>query len=203
LDEDLIKREIMILHRTLSGLNSSRARRSLGDDLSAIKSICIKIDVRGDYANQYRVQCGDSSLWTSSDGIKLIREACNNYDFKQAMKIQMALETKLKSQEHLIKDLQEKIERMAWHKELNLNVPETHITAEQLSANNFFIYPSSTSTTQKQAIKETISYAPSTTVEGSPLKTDETENTTNYLSSTTSITTINTKSTFRDQISVD
>jgi len=190
LDEDLIKREIVILHRTLSGLNSSRTRRSLGDDLSAIKSICTKMDVRGDYANLYRVQCADSSLWTSSDGIKLIREACNNYDFKQAIKIQIALETKLKSQEHLIKDLQEKIERMAWQKELNLNVPETNSTAEQLLI-------------KKQAVKETISYAPSTIVEGSPPKSDEVEITTNHLSSTTSITTKDTKSTFRDQISVD
>ena len=194
LDEYLIRREIMILHRTLSGLNSSRARRNLGDDLSAIKSICVKVDVRGDFANLHRVQCGDSSLWTNLDGIKLIREACDDYDFKQAMKIQTTLETKLKSQEQLIKELQEKIELMTWHKEMNLNVPQTHSTKNQLSTRNdsLMIDLSSTSTTQaeksaRKAIKETISYIPSTTTEGSPLKTDDVDDIT----------------TFRDQISVD
>jgi hypothetical protein len=184
----------MILHRTLSGLNSSRARRNLGDDLSAIKSICVKVDVRGDFANLHRVQCADSSLWTNLDGIKIIREACDNYDFKQAMKIQTTLETKLKSQEQLIKELQEKIELMTWHKEMNINVPQTHSTTKQLSTHNasLMIDLSSTSTTQagksaKKTIKETISYIPSATTEGTPLKTDDVDD-------------INT---FRDHISVD
>lgn len=205
LDEDMMNREIKILHRTLSDLNSSRARRSLGDDLSTIKSICAKMDIHGDFANLNRVRCADSSLWTGADGIKLIREACNNYDLKQAMKIQTALETKLKTQEHLIKDLQEKIERMTWHKELNLNVPETRSTTKQVPTNSasFKIEASSASMAQRQTLKESVSYTPSVTVEGTTLKTDDADEIMNFVTSTTSVTTSDTKLTFRDQISVD
>ncbi len=115
----------MILHRTICGLNSSRDRKSLGDDLSAIGSICSKVDIRGDFANLHRVQCAGSALWTTPTGVKLIQDACNKYDFEQAIKIQTDLETKLKTQEQLIKQLREKVEMMAWHEELNLNVPQT------------------------------------------------------------------------------
>lgn len=115
----------MILHRTICGLNSSRERKSLGDDLSAIGSICSKVDIRGDFASLHRVQCGGSSLWTTPTGVKLIQEACKKYDFEQAIKIQADLETKLKAQEQVIKQLREKVEMMAWHEELNLNVPQT------------------------------------------------------------------------------
>ncbi|VEU38302.1 unnamed protein product [Pseudo-nitzschia multistriata] len=125
LNEEMIKREILLLHRTLSGLKSSRARRSLADDLADVRSMCIEVDVRGDFANLHRVQCSDLSLWTSPDCVKLIQDACDGYDFKQALKIQADLESKLTSQEQLIKQLQEKIDIMNWHKELNLNVPDS------------------------------------------------------------------------------
>ena len=97
----------------------------MGDDLSAIGTICSKADVRGDFANMHRVQCGGSSLWTTPAGVKLIQEGCNKYGFEQAIKIQSDLEAKLKTQEQLIKQLREKVEMMAWHEELNLNVPKT------------------------------------------------------------------------------
>lgn len=198
----------MLLHRTLSGLNSSRAsRKSLGDDLSAIKSLCAKVDVRGDFAGLHRVQCAGSSLWTTNpDGVNLIQEACNNYDFEQAMDIQSALESKLKSQEQLIKQLQEKIEIMTWHKELNLNVPETQNPLQKLSVTHSgvpkrnIVAPSlSTSSTTKagesspkKSVKETIAYPP----RKSNLKNKD-------VLDVTSVATANSKSTFQDQISVD
>ncbi len=114
----------MILHRAICGLTSSRERKSLADDLSAISSICSKVDTRGDFANLHRVQCASSCLWTTPVGVKLIQEACEKYDFEQAIKIQADLEKKLKTQEHIIKQLREKVEMMAWHEQLNLNVPQ-------------------------------------------------------------------------------
>ena len=121
----------MILHRTVAGLISSRERKSLGDDLSALSSICAKVDIRGDFANLHRVHCAGSSLWTTPGGVKCIQEACDKYDFEQALKIQRDLESKLKSQEHDIKELREKVEIKAWHEQLNLNVPQTDSTKVQ------------------------------------------------------------------------
>ena len=126
----------MILHRAICGLTSSRERKSLGDDLSAIGSICSKVDIRGDFANLHRVQCAGSCLWTTPAGVKLIQDACEKYDFEQAIKIQADLEKKLKTQEHIIKQLREKVEMMAWHEQLNLNVPQTQGKGQVKSAEN-------------------------------------------------------------------
>mmetsp|Transcript_15661 Transcript_15661/g.32172 ORF Transcript_15661/g.32172 Transcript_15661/m.32172 type:complete len:337 (+) Transcript_15661:61-1071(+) len=151
LDQNSMKQEILILHRTIGGMNSSRSRKSLGDDLSAMKSLCAKYDVRGDFSNLHRVQCAGSSLWTTPDGVKVLQEACTDYDFGQALRIQADLETKLNSQEQVIKKLQEKIEIMTWHKELNLNVPQTLSASQKLSShsdldNNTIVASSSEST---------------------------------------------------------
>mmetsp|Transcript_10337 Transcript_10337/g.30241 ORF Transcript_10337/g.30241 Transcript_10337/m.30241 type:complete len:1951 (+) Transcript_10337:118-5970(+) len=190
LDEDFIKRETMLLHRILSSLHSPRARRSLGDDLSAIKSMCTKTDIRGEFANLHRVQCADSSLWTSPDGLKIIQDACDKYDFKQALKIQADLETKLTSQQQLIKQLQEKIEVMNWHKELNLNIPDSRSLKEKLTLPVGM---------QKKIVS---------TQENLPQKNSTRENGSNpKLTSdgvdVTSLATTNSKSTYRDHISVD
>jgi serine/threonine protein kinase len=123
LDEDLIQKEVLILHRALSGLNISKSRRSLSDDLGFIRESCSKADVKGDFGTMKRVQCGGHSLWTTPSGVETIQEACKNYDFKQAMEIQAQLESKLKSQDDLIAQLQDKIEWLSFRKELNLKMP--------------------------------------------------------------------------------
>ena len=91
----------------MCGSNSSKNRKSLGDNLSAINSICTKIDIRRDFAKLHRVQCAGSSLWTTPDGVKHIQEECDNFNFEQAMKVQADLERKLKSQEQDIKQLRD------------------------------------------------------------------------------------------------
>jgi len=124
LDEDLIMRELVMLHRTLTGLNSTaKSRRSLGDDLDFLRDACAKVDVSGDFAKMQRVHCGGSSFWTTSKGVELIQEECGKYDFKQALEIQATLETKLKSQEQVIKQLQDKVDWLSFRKDLNLNFP--------------------------------------------------------------------------------
>ena len=115
----------MILHQTMCGLHSSRERKSLGDDLSTINSMFLQVDARRKFANLRRVHCAGFSLWTTPGGLNLIQEACNKYDFQQALKIQTGLEMKLKSQEQIIKQLREKMELLAWHEDLKLNVPRT------------------------------------------------------------------------------
>lgn len=143
-------------------------RKSLGDDLSAICSMCSKFDVRGDFANLHRVRCAGSSLWTTPSGVKLIQQACDRYRFEQAIRIQSDLEAKLKTQEQLIKQLREKVEMMTWHEELNLNVPQTQSAG--------FV----TSSTSKRTNDEK-----------------------NEALDLGSVATDNSKSSFRDQISVD
>ena len=130
-DEGKIKREIMLLHRAIAGSNSSRERTSLRDDLSAIISLCSKIDIGGDFANLHRVQCAGSSLWTTPSGAKKIEEACSQYDVERSIRIQVGLESKLKAQEHLIKQLQAKVETMTRHEELDLNVPASETTNDE------------------------------------------------------------------------
>jgi len=206
LDEDLIKREIMILHRTMCGLNPSRERKSLGGDLSAINSMCTKVDVRGDFANLHRVQCAGSSLWTTPSGLKLIQEACDEYDFEQAMKIQADLETKLKSQEQLIKQLRDKVELMTWHEEFNLNVPQTQSEKQNLLADNDMeskntVTPSSNRTTlveksPQKSVKKAVGCVTSTAFEITNIEKSD-------ILDLESVATANSKSTLRDQISVD
>jgi hypothetical protein len=190
----------MILHRTMCGLNSSRDRKSLGGDLSVINSMCAKVDVRGDFANLHRVQCAGSSLWTTPSGLKLIQEACEKYDFEQAMKIQADLETKLKSQEQLIKQLREKVEIMAWHEELNLNVPQTQ-SAKNLSISKSNVTPSSNKTSlvgekPQKGVKEAVGCATSTMSERSNVEKNDALD-------LESVATTDSKSTLRDQRSVD
>lgn len=121
----------MILHRAIAGLNSSRGRTSLRDDLSAIISLCSKIDIGGDFANLHRVQCAGSSLWTTPSGAKKIQEACSPYDFERTIKRQVGLESKLKAQEQLIKQLQAKVETLTRHEKLDLNVPQSQRNASE------------------------------------------------------------------------
>lgn len=109
LDEGKVKREIMLLHRAITGFTSSRERTSLRDDLSAINSMCSKLDTSGNFANLYRVQCAGQSLWTTSSGVKNIQEACDRFDFERAVSIQADLESKLKAQEQLIKQLEAQV----------------------------------------------------------------------------------------------
>lgn len=186
----------MILHRTLRGLSSSRERKNLGDDLSTINSMCTKVDVRGDFAHLRRVQCAGSSLWTSPGGVNFIQEACDKYDFEQAMKIQADLEMKLKSQEQLIKQLQDKVEIKNWHEKLNLNVPKTN--GMENKGNNF---PTSNKAAlegkspQRSAKKGVVS-ATSTKVAERNAKKDD-------VLDLESVATSNSKSTIRDQLSVD
>ncbi|KAL3923260.1 MAG: hypothetical protein SGILL_001758 [Bacillariaceae sp.] len=123
LDEDLIQKEVLILHRTLSGLNNSKSRRSLSDDLGFIRETCSKADVKGDFGSMRRAQCSGDSVWTTQHGLETIQDACKNYDFKQALAIQAQLESKLKSQDDLISQLRDKIEWLAFRKELNLKTP--------------------------------------------------------------------------------
>lgn len=123
LDEEMIQKEVMLLHQTLSDINNSKSRRSLADDLTFLRESCTKADVKNDFATMKRVQCGGASMWTTPSGLETIQEACRNYDFKQALEIQSALELKLKSQDDVIKQLQEKIEWLSFRKELNLKMP--------------------------------------------------------------------------------
>jgi hypothetical protein len=123
LDEDIIQREVLILHRTLSGLYNSKSRRSLADDLGFLRGSCVKADVKEDFATMKRVQCGGDSLWTTPIGVEIIQEGCENYGFKQALEIQAQLESKLKSQEDIITQLRDKIEWLSFRKELNLQMP--------------------------------------------------------------------------------
>lgn len=123
LDEELIKREVMVLQRTLSGLNSSKASRSLGEDLRFLRDSCAKVDIAGNFAGLRRVKCADSCIWTSPEGSMQIQQACRAYDFREALNIQLALETKLRSQEQVIKQLQDKVDWLSFRKELNLKVP--------------------------------------------------------------------------------
>ncbi|KAL3924463.1 MAG: hypothetical protein SGILL_001035, partial [Bacillariaceae sp.] len=123
LDESIIQKEVLILHRTLTGLNGSKSRRSLSDDLAFIRDSCSKADVKGDFGTLKRVQCGGDSLWTSPSGVEVIQEACKAYDFKQALEIQAQLESKLRSQDELISQLRDKIEWLSFRKELNLKGP--------------------------------------------------------------------------------
>jgi len=206
LDEDVIKKEVMLLHRTLSGLHSSRARGSLRDDLSAIKLMCTKVDVGGEFGNLHRVQCADSSLWTTPNCVKRIQEVCDNYDFEQAMKIQADLEAKLTSQEQLLKQLREKIEMLNWHKKLNLNVPDSPSGTKKLAAHDGMqkknlVVPSSTNSTlvgisSQTSVKKTLACPPSSLSErGNAGESQGVD--------VTSVATATSKSTFRDHISVD
>lgn len=126
LDDDLIKKEVSILHRALSGLSASKARKSIADDLHFIRDSCSKVDVSVDFAGMKRVHCAGASLWTTEEGAEEIQNACKAYDFKHAEGVQAALETKVKSQEQMIKQLQDKVEWLAFRKELNIRLPEEH-----------------------------------------------------------------------------
>ncbi|KAG7344095.1 ankyrin repeat domain protein [Nitzschia inconspicua] len=134
LDEEIIQREVLLLHQALCNVNNSKSRRSLSDDLAFLRDSCSKADVKNDFGTMKRVQCGGSSIWTTPNGLETIQEACKTYDFKQALEIQSALETKLKSQESIIRQLQEKIEWLSFRKELNLKIPmESSISTHSAS----------------------------------------------------------------------
>ena len=187
----------MILHRTMCGLNSSRERKSLGDDLSTLHSICTKFDLRGNFANLQRVQCAGSSLWTTPNGVKQIQEGCDKFDFQQALKIQTDLETKLKSQEQLIKQLRDKIELMAWHEELKLNVPQTD---KVLQSENTVTPSPRIAVVADKSPQMNVNEA-TRSARSSRVATNTVEK--NDISELESVTTANSKSTIRDQISVD
>jgi serine/threonine protein kinase len=133
LDEEMIKEEVLILHQTLSDINNSKSGRSLADDLTFLRDSCTKADAKNDFATLKRVQCSGSSIWTTSSGVDMIQEACNNYDFKQALEIQSALESRLKSQEETIRQLQEKIDWLSFRKELNLKMLEPSLSTHSTS----------------------------------------------------------------------
>ena len=204
LDEGSIQREIKILHRTMCGLNSGRERRSLGDDLSTIYSMCSKVDFSGNFANLQRVQCAGASLWTTPNGVKQIQDGCDKFDFRQAIKIQTDLEMKLKSQEQIIKQLRDKVERMTWHEELNLNVPQTENEKQKLtSARSEKIgrpLPNIAVVAEKSLNKNDVNEA-ARRVGSSGAESINAEK--NGAAELESVTTANSKPSFRDEVSVD
>mmetsp|Transcript_59531 Transcript_59531/g.145847 ORF Transcript_59531/g.145847 Transcript_59531/m.145847 type:complete len:2043 (+) Transcript_59531:649-6777(+) len=126
LDESLIKKEVTVLQCTLSVLGTSK---NLNEDLEFLHGICAKADPTGNYGGMRRVNCANSCLWTTPTGSLKIQEACRDYDFREALGIQAALENKLKHQEQIIKDLQEKVEFLSFRKQLSLNMPGEQSTS--------------------------------------------------------------------------
>jgi hypothetical protein len=157
--------------------------------------MCTKVDVRGDFANLRRVQCAGSSLWTSPSGLNSIQEECDKYDFEQAMKIQADLVMKLKSQEQLTKQLQEKLEMKTWHEKLNLNVPKTNCM-ETKGNNSPTSNKAALDKSPQRSAKKGVGSATSAKVAETNTKKDD-------VLDLESVDTFNSKSTARDQISVD
>jgi hypothetical protein len=122
LDEATIIEEIHFLHESLASASSSNIG-FIADDLQFLRDTFLRFDVRGAFADMQRVECAGSALWTTKEGAAEIQDACQSYDFKQALEIQATLESRLQAQDRQIKKLQEDMERIAFHKKLNLDVP--------------------------------------------------------------------------------
>jgi len=122
LEEESIANEINILHKAIESTTSSKPGL-LRDDLSFIRETLLRADKTGNFADMCRVECAGYALWTTKEGAAEIQESCADFDFKNALDIQAALESKLKAQERQIKSLQEEVEKLSFRKELNLNIP--------------------------------------------------------------------------------
>jgi hypothetical protein len=144
LDESIVQTEVTVLQQTLSGLEGSATTRSLQEHLEFLHGTCTKADVVSNYGGMRRVKCADSCLWTAPAGSIKIQEACRDYDFREALSIQAALESKLKQQEQVIRDLQDKVEFLGFRKQLNLSMPGDQSSSSH-SAFPVSIQPSSSS----------------------------------------------------------
>ena len=122
LDEDIIRGEVQILHDTFAMMTSS-PKSNLADDLDYLRQMCEKLDPRGSFGDLQRVECSGHCLWTTREGAAEIKESCRTYGFKEALQIQMSLESKMRSQETSIKKLVEDMNRLKFRKDMNLDVP--------------------------------------------------------------------------------
>ena len=108
---------------SISSMSSSKPG-TIADDLSMIRKLLLKFDVKRNFADMRRVECAGASLWTTQEGADDIHESSQSYGFKEALEIQSTLEAELKNQEEQIAMLREQVERLSFRKELNLHVPE-------------------------------------------------------------------------------
>jgi hypothetical protein len=122
LDEAMIIEEIRFLHESLASASSSNIG-FIADDLQFLRDTFLRFDVRGTFADMQRVECAGYALWTTKEGAAEIQDGCQSYDFKQALEIQAVLESRLQAQDRQINKLKEDMERIAFHKKLNLDVP--------------------------------------------------------------------------------
>jgi ankyrin repeat protein len=135
LDEGIIMKEVLVLQETLASITSSKVG-NVAEDLQYIRDVFLRFDVRRSFGDMKKVECAGSSLWTTTEGAEEIVEAAQAYGFKEALEIQLTLETQLKRQDEEIKRLREEMELLSFRKSLNLVVPDEAPSSAQPDHDN-------------------------------------------------------------------
>jgi len=151
LDNSLNHESIVEDVRVLCDALSLSSNFSLDDNFEYMQKYIADVDPRRMYANLSRVSSGEASVWTGSDGVREIQEAARGFGFKEAIEAKMLTDEKLKAQQKRIDELEAELERLKFHKDLSLAVPDVETSAKASS-------PSSTSA-YKQSEKYTAANA--------------------------------------------
>ena len=124
-ERDQVLSETKVLQEAMATMGNGQDLR-LVDELELVRRFLVKADVGKSFAGLKRVACSGASLWTTEAGVSDIQELSETYGFQEALEIQSALESKLKSQEDEIQRLQEEIDRLSFRRNLNLADPTSN-----------------------------------------------------------------------------
>jgi len=124
LDEAAISAEIRVLREAAGDSRSVSGTRGV-DDMRYFQDYFERIDVKRTLANLNRVSNGDSSLWTSVDGVEKIKKLASAHSLAEAYKAKKNTEQKMMEQQRKIAELEEAMEQLEFRRKHNLQEPFT------------------------------------------------------------------------------
>lgn len=121
-DESAIQDEIRILREAAVDPSSGSSSRGI-DDMRFFQDYFERIDVKNAFADLKRVVNGDSSLWTTDNGVAKIKELASSHSLAKAHKTKQSVEQRLMEQQRKIAELEEAMEQLEFRRKHNLQEP--------------------------------------------------------------------------------
>lgn len=120
LNHESISEDMQILCDALSAFSNF----SLDDNFDFMQKYIADVDPRRMYAGLSRVSSGEASVWTGGDGVRKIQEAARGFGFKEAINTKVKTDQKMEAQQARIEELEAELERLKFHRDMALDVPE-------------------------------------------------------------------------------